>query len=186
MKTISMIALIFALGASAAFARINETIEEATTRYGQGTQLLGSNRSSFSLVRLATKMVTIKLANPNLWMFKSGDIRIYAAPYLRNDGKTVIGEIAFIIPKPINSDSDALNKMLTGLLDANSEGGKWVSGPNNQFDPQWERPGAKATYKVFGPSLTIISDDYYQSVINKINETEKSSITNAINSLDKF
>ena len=185
MKTVNIAALMLAFGASVAFARINETIDEATARYGQGKHL-PPIRAAVSMVRLSTAMVSPKLKSPDLWMFSSGDIKIYAATHQRNDGKTVIGEIAFVIPKPVTADSNAFNKVLSGLLDANSEGGKWVSSSDNQFDPQWERPGAKALYKVFGPSLTIISDDYYQSVISTINESENTSVKDTLNSLDKF
>ena len=151
-----------ALFAGNALARVGETPEQATDRYGPARESYAGPYSN-TMTRVYSK----------------DGIRVVATFIMSTpDEKSVIGEIKYSLPKEMSQSNTVAKAVLLQLLEANAAGQHWEMRANRPDTQDYRRPGATATVALM--SLTVTLDEYaaFAAVTKNRRVTEQSDRIN--------
>jgi hypothetical protein len=141
MKIVSVFALVGALFASHALARVGETSDEATVRYGPPSDALAGAYS-----------------NTTTRIYNKDGVRVEATFMMSSTGKSIIGEIRYSLPRELGQSNVVAKAVLMQLLEANAAGQSWEIKRNLPTKQDYSRQGAFAT--LTSTMLTITLDEY--------------------------
>ena len=133
------------LFAGTVLARVGETPEEAAERYGPP-------RDSFHGI----------YSNTIIRVYNKDGILVEAAYFMNGSGKSVIGEIKYLLPYEIGKSNVVAKTVFTQLLEANAAGQQWELQNNRPATQDYRRDGATATMT---PALLTVTLDEYAVLV---------------------
>ncbi len=138
---ITAIVILGALFVSNALARIGETSNEATERYGHSNESFAGTYSN-TIVRLYNK----------------AGIKVEALFFMDHAGKSVIGQIKYSLPEELSQSNLVAKAVFLQLLEDNAGGQHWEMQNNLPTTQNFQREGAFAT--MTATLLTVTLGEY--------------------------
>lgn len=157
---IAPVLIVIALFASYVLARVGEAPEEATKRYGLPHE---SRPGTYS--------------NTSTRIYIKDGIRIDATFMMSKSGKSIIGEIKYLLPKEMTQSNEVAKAVMTQLLEVNSGGQVWEFKRNLPTIQDYSRPDAVASMSPTRLTITLNEyTDYITAEKSRIGAEQASKI----------